>query len=78
MAESLGINSQKHLQQVDVNGNTVLHIAVSMSCGAPWLGKMNNNSNVVIFIYLHEQVKCTQSTNKRHTYLAKPISRLSN
>ena len=43
-----------------------------------WLGKMNNNSNVVIFIYIHEQVKCTQSTNKRHTYLAKPISRLSN
>ncbi|WZZ54193.1 hypothetical protein YC2023_054300 [Brassica napus] len=35
MAESLGINSQKLLQQVDVNGNIVLHIAVSMSCGAP-------------------------------------------
>ncbi|CAH8360580.1 unnamed protein product [Eruca vesicaria subsp. sativa] len=34
MAESLGINSQKLLQQVDVNGNTVLHIAASMSCGA--------------------------------------------
>nr|VDD12895.1 unnamed protein product [Brassica oleracea] len=36
MAERLGINSQKLLQQVDVNGNTVLHIAVSMSCGAPF------------------------------------------
>ncbi|KAF2566789.1 hypothetical protein F2Q70_00027786 [Brassica cretica] len=35
MAESLGINSQKLLQQVDVNGNIVLHIAVYMSCGAP-------------------------------------------
>ena len=35
MAERLGINSQKLLQQVDVNGNTVLHIAVSMACGAP-------------------------------------------
>lgn len=35
MAESLGIDSQKLLQQVDVNGNTVLHIAVSMSCGTP-------------------------------------------
>ncbi|KAJ4902861.1 Ankyrin repeat family protein [Raphanus sativus] len=37
MAESLGIDSQKLLQQVDVNGNTVLHIAVSMSCGTPLL-----------------------------------------
>ncbi|KAH0853756.1 hypothetical protein HID58_092920 [Brassica napus] len=36
MAERLGINSQKLLQQVDVNGNTVLHIAASMSCGAPF------------------------------------------
>ncbi|KAG2308188.1 hypothetical protein Bca4012_082777 [Brassica carinata] len=35
MAEGLGINSRKLLQQVDVYGNTVLHIAVSMSCYAP-------------------------------------------
>ncbi|CAH8360579.1 unnamed protein product [Eruca vesicaria subsp. sativa] len=35
MAESLGTNSQELLQQVDVNGNTVLHIAASMSYGAP-------------------------------------------
>ncbi|KAF8083489.1 hypothetical protein N665_0770s0011 [Sinapis alba] len=37
MADSLSINSQKLLQQVDVNGNTVLHVAVSMSCGAQLL-----------------------------------------
>ena len=35
MAERLSINNQKLMRQVDVNGNTVLHIAVSMSCGAP-------------------------------------------
>ncbi|CAF2278458.1 BnaA04g13900D [Brassica napus] len=37
MAERLSINNQKLMRQVDVNGNTVLHIAVSMSCGAPLL-----------------------------------------
>lgn len=35
MAESVGINSQILLQQTDENGNTVLHIAASMVCGAP-------------------------------------------
>ncbi|CAH2071084.1 unnamed protein product, partial [Thlaspi arvense] len=35
MAESVGINSQFLLQQTDENGNTVLHIAASMACGAP-------------------------------------------
>ncbi|CAN6803108.1 unnamed protein product [Brassica oleracea] len=34
MAERLSINNQKLMREVDVNGNTVLHIAVSMSCGA--------------------------------------------
>ncbi|CAD5312296.1 unnamed protein product [Arabidopsis thaliana] len=35
MAESLGINSQILLQQTDESGNTVLHIAASVSCYAP-------------------------------------------
>ncbi|CAH2038392.1 unnamed protein product [Thlaspi arvense] len=35
MAESVGINSQILLRQTDVNGNTVLHVAASMVCGAP-------------------------------------------
>ncbi|CAG7907057.1 unnamed protein product [Brassica rapa] len=37
ISKRLSINNQKLMRQVDVNGNTVLHIAVSMSCGAPLL-----------------------------------------
>ncbi|KAL0697558.1 hypothetical protein Bca4012_053680 [Brassica carinata] len=35
MAESVGINSEILLQQTDENGNTVLHVAASVACGAP-------------------------------------------
>ncbi|CDY20635.1 BnaC08g14230D [Brassica napus] len=35
MAERLGSNSQILLQQTDENGNTVLHTAASVACGAP-------------------------------------------
>ncbi|KAF2620508.1 hypothetical protein F2Q68_00040592 [Brassica cretica] len=35
MAERLGSNSQFLLQKTDENGNTVLHTAASVACGAP-------------------------------------------
>ncbi|RID52148.1 hypothetical protein BRARA_H02768 [Brassica rapa] len=35
MAERLGSNGQFLLQQTDENGNTVLHTAASVACGAP-------------------------------------------
>ncbi|KAL0651162.1 hypothetical protein Bca4012_093853 [Brassica carinata] len=37
MAESVGINSQILLQQTDEDGNTVLHVAASVACGAPFV-----------------------------------------
>lgn len=35
MAERLGSDGQFLLQQTDENGNTVLHTAASVACGAP-------------------------------------------